>query len=40
MLFHGNEKRKVLHDKTQSLPIHDLLEKRKDVKIFYLDDDK
>jgi len=40
MLFHGNEKRKVLHDETESLPIHDLLEKRKDVKLFYLDDDK
>jgi len=40
MLFHGNEKRKVLNDKTKSLPIHDLLEKRKDVKLFYLEDDK
>ena len=40
LLFHGNEKRKVLHDENKSLPIHDLLEKRKDVKLFYLDDDK
>lgn len=40
MLFHGNEKRKVLHDKTKSLPVHNLLEKRKDVKLFYLEDDK
>lgn len=39
VLFFGAEKRNVLEDEKRALPIHDVLQRRKDVKLYYLDND-
>lgn len=39
LLFFGAEKRNVFDDEKRALPIHDVLQRRKDIKIYYLDND-
>lgn len=39
ILFFGSEKQKVLQDEKRALPIHEVLQRRKDVKLYYLDND-
>ncbi len=39
LLFFGREKWNVFNENSKSLPIHKLMEKRNDVKLFYLEND-